>query len=265
MQPGLSPPGRLLVAGFMILFSFSGLQAQERDSVRLGLLNAKAEMNRAFYAHDPEGLNRAQGSFRLFTESEDPEIRKLAYYYMGYSAYRLGSAFYGMDEKTADRYRDEAIRHLEKATEIDGRFAEAVALLGNCYGMKATGFFSGMKYGPKSQRELDKAIELAPDNPRVRLIYGISFMFKPSVFGGSLERAIEEMEKAAALFADRTAGNELYPEWGRAEVYAWLGQACERNDDFSRAEQYYRRALEVDDDYYWVKEILLPELSEKKG
>jgi len=265
-RPSITMPVRLLTALFLIPLFVPALHAQEQDSVEMQLLNSIAEMNRAFYANDPGALLTARRQFELYTGSADPEIRKLAHYYIGYASYRLSSAFNEIGEEEAKRHLNEAVRHLERAVEMDEDFAEAVALLGNCYGMKATGFFTGMKYGPKSQRSLDRAMELAPENPRVRLLYGISFMFKPAMFGGSLERAVEEMKRAADLFNENSGtDHELYPGWGSAEVYAWLGQACERAEDFELAEQYYKQALAVDPDYYWVKEILLPELNEERG
>ena len=255
----------LIVVGLLFTLGLGNRPAPEPDEARRRLLDAKSQMNRAFYSHDAGALIESVDLFRPFTASGDPEIRKLAYYYMGYASYRIASAFDELDEETTGEYQDEAIRYIEKSTEVDGTFAEAIALLGNCYGMKATGFFSGMKYGPKSQRALDRAVELAPDNPRVRLLYGISFMFKPKVFGGSLERAIAEMRRAAELFRVRAGDDGLYPGWGDVEVYAWLGNAHERAGEPDLASRYYRQALELDPDYYWVKEILLPELIEKRG
>lgn len=227
------------------------------------LLDAKEVMNRAFYDHTPDRLSKAMDAFQPLTSSGDPEVKKLAYYYMGYAAYRLSSAFSGLDEKETGRYLDEAVRNLEKATELDYNFSEAVALLGNCYGMKATSFFSALKFGPRSDRTLQKAVSMAPENPRIRLMYGISFIFKPAMFGGSLEKAIEELKRSADLFTGWEAESELYPEWGNEEVYAWLGKAFERAGRYERSEQSYKRALEINPDYYWVKEILLPELREK--
>src|SRR5699024_10738399 len=157
------------------------------------------------------------------------------HYYMGYADYRLNTQFSDVKEDQKEKFLDEAVKYLEEAVRLDPDFADARALLASVYGLKATGIFSGMKYGPKSNSAIENALETAPDNPRVHMINAIGLLKKPSMFGGSTEGAIKEFKKAAELFESFEPANKMMPDWGHAENYAWLGQAYEQNDQLKKA------------------------------
>lgn len=211
----------------------------------------------------PEQLVETDAELAMLAESNDPQIRKYALYYRGYSNYRLHSSIPGIDEDQKEKYLDEAIEMFKKAVEIDPDFAEAQAMLGSCYGQKADGIFSGMKYGPKSDEAMRKAKELAPDNPRVVMLNAIGTLFKPAMFGGSTEGAIKGFKRAIELFDNWQPPNVFAPRWGDAEVYAWLGQAYAMNEQYEKAREAYHRGLDVKPGYPWIKEVLLPELKKK--
>lgn len=211
----------------------------------------------------PEKLVELDVQLTSLIESTDPQVKKYAYYYRGYANYRLHSSFPNIGEEQQEKYLDEAVKMFEKDVAIDPKFAEAYALLGSCYGIKASGFFSGMKYGPKSNNAMSKAKKLAPDNPRVALLDAIGTLYKPSMFGGSTEGAIEGFQRAAELFNDWQPPNEFAPRWGDAEVYAWLGQGYAKAEEYEKAKAAFRKALNVKPGYPWVKELLLPELKAK--
>ncbi|MFH5832420.1 hypothetical protein [Halalkalibaculum sp. DA384] len=197
---------------------------------------------------------------QLVPQVADKELSVLASYYTAYANYRLSSIFEDMEKEQQEDYLNTSIEQLEQVTEEAPEFAEGWALLGNCYGMKAKGMISGMRYGPKSERTIDRARELAPDNPRVAMIYGISLLYKPGMFGGSVKKAVDTFKKAGRYFEEWSPQNSLYPEWGKAENYAWMAQAYIEQDRLADAREAYQTSLQVDPDYYWVKEILLPEL-----
>ncbi len=204
----------------------------------------------------------ARAGYALEQFFNHPELKKYARYYAGYAWYRMYNMPTEDGSEPEEKFLDSCISHLEKAVENDPKFAEAHALLGSAYGMKATGVFSGMKYGPKSDSSLEKAMELAPENPRVYMIDGIGKIYKPSMFGGGIDKALESLNKAASLFKTFEPADELSPDWGHAEVYAWIGQAYTQKEDLEKAEQAYRQALEINPDYGWVKYDLLPALTQ---
>ncbi|WP_445665635.1 tetratricopeptide repeat protein [Fodinibius sp. AD559] len=236
-------------------------QVSAQDSTQFDKIRQSIET--AVDSLQPERLIGLNTKLKTLTQTGDPEIKKYAYYYLGYSNYRLQNSFPQINEDQQEKYLDEATGMFEKAVEIDREFAEAYAMLGSCYGMKASGIFSGMKYGPKSDNAMSKAKELAPANPRIVMLDAIGKLYKPSMFGGSIEGAIEGFKRAAELFEDWQRPNTYAPRWGEAEVYAWLGQGYVKAEKYEEARQAYRKALEVKPGFPWVKNMLLPELEEK--
>lgn len=212
----------------------------------------------------PEKLIELNSRLASLTKSQDPQVRKYTYYYRGYSNYRLQNSFPQIEEDQKEKYLDAAVEMFEKAVALDSNFAEAQAMLGSCYGMKASsGFFAGMKYGPKSSSALKRALELAPGNPRVVLLDAIGTLFKPGVFGGSTEGAIEGFQKASELYKNWQPPNEFAPRWGDAEVYAWLGQGYAQAGEYKKAKEAYQQALRVKPGYPWVEDKLMAELNKE--
>lgn len=205
----------------------------------------------------PEILVKVNTKLTSLSDHENPQVRKYAYYYRGYTNYRLQSSFPNVSEDQKEKYLDEAVRMLKKAVSLDESFAEAQGLLASCYGIKASGFFAGMKYGPKSDATMKQAKSLAPKNPRVILLDAIGTLYKPSMFGGSTEGAIEGFKQAAELFNDGQPPNDFAPRWGNAEVYAWLGQGYVQAEKYKQARQAYQSALEVKPGYPWVKSLMI--------
>lgn len=125
---------------------------------------------------------------------------------------------------------------------------------------------AAMTLGPKASGLHTKASTAAPDNPRVALLLGTSLMHRPAFAGGSTEKALEQFRKAEALF--KTSVNQAeetswQPRWGRAEVYAWIGQAELKLGHGDAARAAYEEALRIQPEYRWVKYVLLPALERR--
>lgn len=242
-------------------------RAQPGELAGERILGLKNQIDTAVNEADRVALWKAWnalGKMAMRPESDrNRDTLKFIRYYAGYAGYRLGSLFEDMNKDQKEKYLDEAITYLEETTRLAPEFAEAWALLGSCYGMKATGLFSGMKYGPRSDRAIGRALELAPENPRAVMINGIGLMFKPAMFGGSVSKAVGEFRKAGGYFRDWISPGPLYPDWGEAENFAWMAQAHIRLEQLREARKAYGQALDVDPDYFWVKQVLLPELEVK--
>lgn len=135
---------------------------------------------------------------------------------------------------------------------------ETHALLSSIHGRQiALKPWKAMALGPQSGSEMTDAIELGPDNPRVWLLRGIGAMFTPKMFGGGPEKTEVYLKKAEQLFVgDRPIAPA--PSWGRAEVYAWLGQHYMKEKKTADAVAAYNRALEINPEIHWVKHVLLP-------
>lgn len=180
----------------------------------------------------------------------------LLQHYVAYGLYREAVLTEESAERTAALTR--AITLLE-ASDAARPLPETAALLGSVHGLLAGGgMLAAMKHGRAASRWMETALTRAPDNPRVRLLAGISSFYMPPAFGGSLTKAQEHFTRARNGFA-ATPPVPL-PAWGRAEVEAWRGQVLAKQGDSTGARAAYQDALALEPEFGWVKFVLLPSL-----
>jgi len=218
-----------------------------------------SRIDRAVATSDGASLAQARRDLERFADEGaiDPD---LARYTLAYIDWRAGGTLPHKDKKRKGLLRN-AESTLRTLVEDDPSNAEAYALLGTVIGDQITGGWKGMTLGPKASKALKRASELEPDNPRVVLQSGISAFFTPKTFGGGIEKAEENLRRAQQLFADEPA-TKPWPNWGRVDVYAWLGQVLAKQGDLEGAREVYRKGLEIDPEHRWIRETLLPAVSE---
>ena len=73
-----------------------------------------------------------------------------------------------------------------------------------------------MQYGAVSQKEMQKAMQQDPTNPRPYMLKGQSLKYTPEQFGGGCKTALPQLEIAAEKFAAFKPASEIYPFWGKA-------------------------------------------------
>lgn len=232
----------LLAIGFV-------LQVAGADT---SLASITTEIERAVVVGDVPALQRAQARLRTDVLDAATPLRR---YTLAYVNWRLVRASGGRPGQERIRLLDEAEAHLLDIVKVDPANAEALALLGSIYGERIAGGGSPMKIGSKAIRAVSDAAERAPQNPRVALLRGIHFLFTPEPFGGGLERAEAELRRSDQLFqAQRSPGS--WPDWGRVDVLAWLGQVLTKKRDYAGARAAYGRALAIEPDHGWVRSLL---------
>ena len=104
---------------------------------------------------------------------------------------------------------------------------------------------------------MQAALADGPLNPRVWMLRGISSIFTPVEYGGGIENAETQLNRAVALFATDHPVSPA-PSWGQAEAYAWLGQVEQRENKPTDAIAAYNKALALEPNFMWVKMVLLP-------
>jgi cytochrome c-type biogenesis protein CcmH/NrfG len=230
----------------------------------LGVLVADVE--RGVLAADAEMLESARGrllDMRATGETGTPDRVSYTLAYVNWRLARLYRAD-GSGKGESKRLKKRRSELLKEAEAIlkDGISrhpgdAEAHALLGTVHGASIGGMWSGMRLGPRAEKSLKRAGELEPENPRVALQMGLSAMFKPSTFGGGVDRARSELERATELF-EAAPRDSPWPNWGAADAWAWLGLVHAKDNDIDSARAAYEKALLIAPDYRWVKDTLLP-------
>jgi tetratricopeptide (TPR) repeat protein len=250
---------RTMIMTGMILLVMTAVFAQPRKTAQ-GIWEAKLLIKQGSNTSSKEQFEQAE-KILLQCASQD-ERPALIDYYLGYIDYNMAVVINRMDKEKAVPYLESAVEHLETAIQHDGQLAEAHALLSSCYGMQISfSPYKGIWLGPKSGREKDKAKQLAPANPRVALLGAIGTYNTPPLFGGGKERGLEELKKAAELFGRWEPADSLQPDWGKEQVYAWIGLAYLDRNETILARQAFEKALAINPAYGWVKYVLMPKVT----
>jgi tetratricopeptide (TPR) repeat protein len=113
--------------------------------------------------------------------------------------------------------------------------------------------------GPLIPKEMNAAVAMAPNNPRIWLLRGIQSFYTSEEYGGGLPVAETQLKKAIELFATDNPTPPA-PFWGKAEAYVWLGQVLQKQNRIAEARAAYNNALSVQHDYPWVTYSLLPSI-----
>lgn len=251
----LLPALVLLLSSTSQLGAPRGLAAQTLDPAELAE-RLRTGLDEASVAGDDDALGHTVIlARRAVTAFPDHAMLN---HYMGYALYLLAQRTMETDMRAAHASLEEAESFLERSIGIKP-IAESHALLSSALGMRIEGPASAMSLGMRSGAAMGRAKALGPDNPRVRLLEGISAFHTPSMFGGGHEAALEHFLAAIELFVEDAPKLPL-PAWGHAETYAWLGQTHAALGQADEARAAYERALELEPGYVWVREVLLPQL-----
>jgi tetratricopeptide (TPR) repeat protein len=182
----------------------------------------------------------------------------LLLHYKGYELHREASLMEGMGQRESlGSVLDEAQQNLEKSLALKP-MPETQALLSSIMGRQiALQPYKAMILGPRSGSAMTEALALDAKNPRVWLLRGMGAIFTPEQYGGGLANAEAYLRTSAQLF-ENDHPLAPAPSWGRAEVYAWLGQIYQKQNKQPEAIAAYNKALQIDPDFHWVQYVLLP-------
>ena len=230
--------------------------AQSADSL---IISGRQMLQVGENASDLDAMYAARATFERTLA--DAGLAAWSHYYIALADYRIVGLLAEESKDQASEHLKTAVEHLQKATEIDPQAAEAYALLSSVYGLQVgLSPMKSMFIGPKVGKAIQKAQQLAPDNPRVVLSAAISDFNTPKMFGGSKEKGLQGFQRAAELFAQEEPTDPIQPVWGHSEAYAWLGIAYQDRGELESARAAFEKALEVNPDFGWVKYGLLPAL-----
>jgi tetratricopeptide (TPR) repeat protein len=248
-----------IIIGCMIIVATVNDFSQTQTAAK-GIIEAKRSIQQGANEASRDKFEQAQNILTQCTSQADHQA--LVEYYLGYIDYQLAVAVYRMDKEKAPACLDSAVEHLERAIEKNDSLAEAHALLSSCYGMQISfSPLSGIWRGPKSGSEMGKAKTLSPKNPRVALLGAIGTYNTPALFGGGKEKGFEALKKAAELFDQWRTTDSLQPDWGREQVYAWIGLAHLDRNETILARKAFEKALEINPEYGWVKHVLMKKVT----
>jgi tetratricopeptide (TPR) repeat protein len=195
---------------------------------------------------------------RIAAAAKTPRDRELALYAEAYVAWRMSTMpdVKGDDGKSL---LEDASKRLHEVMKANENSAEAPALLASVLGQLIRYGGNKMTLGPEASELRRRALANDPNNPRVVLQAAITTFHTPAQYGGGADQAEAELRRALSLF-DREPAGRPWPNWGRFDAHAWLGQALAARGDKAGARAEYNLALEQWPTSDWVKRVLIPAL-----
>ena len=184
--------------------------------------------------------------------------RELALIGAAYGAWRL-STVPGVQPAEATSLLKSADKNLRDALKVNPKSGEASALLASVVGQEIRFGGNKMVLGPEAQSLREAALHAEPNNPRVVLQAAITTYHTPAEYGGGADKAEAALRQAIALF-EREPPGRPWPNWGRFDAHAWLGQALAARGDKAGARAEYNLALAAWPQSGWVKYVLMPAL-----
>ena len=146
---------------------------------------------------------------------------------------------------------------LDRVLEQQADFAEGYALRAVCTATPLAGGglhvpFAG--HGPR--KDLDRALVLAPKNPRVLLLDALGDYEFSAALGGNKERALPKLRRAVAAFEAERGGAEALPGWGASEAYYYLGRDLLEHQDPVGARDALEHALLLAPEYAQARALM---------
>ena len=245
---------------FSLLLFNVATQAQSTEET---LLEGMALLEDGSNKMDYDQVLRALGILEQIPEDDDLSV--WAHYYAGSASSALANMI--TEGHASERKRDlvdhinNAIQHMEAVVELDPTLADGWIFLSTAYIHKiSVRPLKAIGLSRKYRRAKAKAKELEPKNPRVILMGGIVDYSLPGIAGGDKDRAEDALKEAASLLAEEVIDNPFLPSWGHDEAYARLGIVYMDRGDLVDARNAFERALEINPEFGWVSQDLIPSL-----
>ncbi|MBN1952656.1 MAG: hypothetical protein JW801_15750 [Bacteroidales bacterium] len=198
---------------------------------------------------------------RIETNPCNSEICKLELisYYYGFIGYLIGEK----DHALALEYIDKGEQLLTSILSESPGNATANAYMGAFLGFRMTiDKYKMPVLGPKSQKYIDHALHLNPDNLQAIIEKANALYFAPEVLGGSKKEAIHYYIRALRLMEKN---QETDSNWLYMKTLADLVIAYEATEHAEEALKLCRRILSLEPGFLLVKQELYPELLKKTG
>jgi hypothetical protein len=165
-----------------------------------------------YEAQSIEDLQNSVNSFERIAAVEKTKWEPLYYTAFGY----LMMSARENDPGKKDQFIDLAFKSIEKAKEMVPGESEIFALEGFAYMMRVSvdPASRGAQYASTSVGSYEKALSIAPNNPRALTLLAQMQYGTAQFFGSSTTEACETLSKALASFESYKSENPLAPQWG---------------------------------------------------
>ena len=146
------------------------------------------------------------------------------------------------DKQLGRRAAETGIKNAQRAVALKPNNSEFHRILGTlCGQIIPANVMAGLKYGKCAMEEVGKAIEIDKSSSNNWLSRGVGNYYLPAAFGGGVNLAVQDFEKAV----------ELDPK--SAEAHLWLGIALRKSGRNADARKAFAKSLELNPNRRWTK------------
>jgi ketosteroid isomerase-like protein len=255
---------RMVIASLVLLVA---CQARTDPSNEQEIQELARAIRKADHRGDREALRVAATKLNRFIEVK--EAVPLALYWRGFAYWRR--AVNGFNQKLDAALLEQdlllGVRDFSQARALKPDFLEAEIGEAGC----ETGLIGATQADPeKLRRHLARARELLaevkgkdPSNPRYLWLLGGALWNTPAAAGGSKTQATGAYLRGLTTIRSRAAE---FPDWGEPELLISLGwsKLNDTQPDLEAAQTYVQAALYLAPEWHYAKEILLPQILEKR-
>jgi tetratricopeptide (TPR) repeat protein len=227
----------------------SALPWQTATAADSAWLDVEGRIQYGYYTEDARSLFDIADQL----EHSEGEQQSLRYYYAGLANYRLALLLAPKDKDHARVAVERCIDSLDSALKAESNFAAGFALQSAC--LRTLSALKPWKplAGSKSAGQMERAVKLAPRDPRVLLLEALG-----NGEDGKLdEHALVTLKKAADAFESERQGVDRTPGWGAAEAYTHLGRGYLERGDVLKARDALERALLIAPDFVRARRLLM--------
>lgn len=224
--------------------------------------DAAARIQYAFFTADPRQLEAALGLLDRLDASG--ALIAMKEYYAAYGNWKLaqlhveelGRGRAPGAKSAAGKAAQACVKHGEAAVKADPRLEEAHAIYAVCasYGSGLNPLGQPSFGGCARSKALHTAQQLAPDNPRIKLIEAIC-LGEDAAGSAAL---FDKLRETLRAFESAPPSRPGRPDWGQAEALVLLGQNYLQHGDALAARDAIERALVLAPDYRKAQELLQP-------
>ena len=180
--------------------------------------------------------------------------------YYGYVAYTIGIDEYHEARKYIELAEDYLVKLEKKRDYKPAALAFKGAFIAFEIGMNRA---KAVYLGPRSMSNINRALELDPENINALIEKGNAEYHMPRIFGGSYRKAADYFNRA--VNALEQSDKNLTCNWVYMNALAWLAQSYEKAGNIDKAENTYQKILEKEPQFDWVREELYPEFRNSHG
>ena len=217
--------------------------------------DTEARIQYGYYTQDTRALTNLAGAIA----AEEGKDRWQGYYagLVNWRLAQLAALHPGGKDSNIAQLTEHCTNALDRTLEMQPDFADALAVRAMCGARALAGGGLHVPFtGRGPRKDLDRALALAPKNPRVMLADALADYEFSAVLDGSKERALPKLRRAVAAFETERGGTEALPGWGASEAYYYLGRDLLEHGDPVGARDALEHALLLAPEYAQARQLM---------